>query len=115
MNYSYLDEVSLSANSIAGTNQYFEPRQTSNAWTSNWEQVCDRLGLEEDSIDAKPEQLQSNIIRVFVCVTMWHEDRNEMLHLLKTVMRLDYEQGIRRIAREHFGDNLKKNIFDMES
>lgn len=83
-------------------------------WKEDWIKVCRTLGIEEDSIDAKPNPEDDETIRIYICATMWHEDRNEMLQMLKAVMRLDYEQGARKIAKKHFGNEQNKLIYEME-
>ncbi|CAG2101348.1 unnamed protein product [Medioppia subpectinata] len=49
-------------------------------------------------------------IRIFVCATMWHEDRNEMVQMLKAVMRLDADQCARRQAHQFF--NIHPSLTD---
>ncbi|KAH7637874.1 Chitin synthase 2 [Dermatophagoides farinae] len=83
-------------------------------WTKDWRRVCEIMGVEEDSIDAKTDPADDETIRIYICATMWHEDENEMFQMLKAVMRLDYEQGLRRIAKKEFGDAVKKTIYEME-
>ncbi|XP_027196350.2 chitin synthase chs-2-like [Dermatophagoides pteronyssinus] len=83
-------------------------------WTKDWHRVCEMMGVEEDSIDAKTDPADDETIRIYICATMWHEDENEMFQMLKAVMRLDYEQGLRRIAKKEFGDAVKKTIYEME-
>ncbi|UXI14105.1 chitin synthase 1 [Sarcoptes scabiei] len=83
-------------------------------WSKDWHRICEEMGVEEDSIDAKSDPADDETIRIYVCATMWHEDRNEMFQMLKAVMRLDYEQGIRRIAKKEFGDDVRKVIYEME-
>nr|USH46112.1 chitin synthase chs-2 [Androctonus crassicauda] len=41
------------------------------------------------------------IIRVYACVTMWHETNEEMLQMLKSVMRMDEDQSARRNAQKY--------------
>lgn len=84
------------------------------SWKQDWHKVCKMLGIEEDSIDVKPNPEEDETIRIYICATMWHEDRNEMLQMLKAVMRLDYEQGARRIASKKFGKEQQKLIYEME-
>lgn len=82
-------------------------------WKNDWHQVCKLMGIEEDSIDAKINPNDDETIRIYICATMWHEDENEMFQMLKAVMRLDYEQGIRRITKQKFGKT-GKLIYEME-
>ncbi|XP_049787548.1 chitin synthase chs-2-like [Schistocerca cancellata] len=43
------------------------------------------------------------VTRIYACATMWHETRDEMLEMLKSVFRMDIDQSARRLARKYFG------------
>ena len=49
----------------------------------------------------KQEELDDTV-RIFVCATMWHENKEEMIQMLKAVIRLDEDQFNRRAAQELF-------------
>ncbi|XP_071447222.1 chitin synthase chs-2-like [Hetaerina americana] len=42
------------------------------------------------------------IPRIYACATMWHENREEMMEMLKSIMRLDSDQSARHNAQQYF-------------
>lgn len=53
---------------------------------------------EEGIYSSKP-----NVIpQIYACATMWHETRQEMTQLLKSLFRLDYNHCASRLAQEKF-------------
>ncbi|XP_071123865.1 chitin synthase chs-2-like [Mytilus edulis] len=41
---------------------------------------------------------------IYMCATMWHEERNEMIQLLKSIIRTDEDQSARRNVTDQFVD-----------
>ncbi|XP_052747628.1 chitin synthase chs-2-like [Galleria mellonella] len=44
-----------------------------------------------------------SITRIYVCATMWHETKEEMMEFLKSIFRLDEDQCSQRVARKYWG------------
>ena len=42
--------------------------------------------------------------QLFVCATMWHENQEEMVTFLKSIIRLDEDQCARRMIKAYIND-----------
>jgi chitin synthase len=73
-----------------------------------YESVSETLPTSPLPIGHNPDET----VTIFVCATMWHENKEEMIQMLKAVMRLDADQCARRHAREHFG--VVQDYYDIE-
>jgi chitin synthase len=58
--------------------------------------------------------------QLYICATMWHENENEMLQLLKSIIRLDIDQSKKRASASaktsatDFNNN-HHEVFDYEA
>ncbi|KAL4708136.1 hypothetical protein ACJJTC_009915 [Scirpophaga incertulas] len=50
--------------------------------------------------DIKPSDYTT---RIYICATMWHETKDEMMDFLKSIFRLDEDQSARRVAQKYWG------------
>ena len=56
------------------------------------------------SSDADPnteDHAADKITRIYICATMWHETREEMVTFLKSIFYLDEDQSARRMAQTY--------------
>jgi chitin synthase len=80
-----------------------------------------------NEIDAKVFASNSNkqgvtardhIPQIFICATMWHETKEELMEFLKSILRLDEDQCARRMAMKYVQFNkeeIDKDYYDLES
>ena len=63
-----------------------------------------------------PNQSSDQTVRIYACATMWHENSEEMMQFLKSVMRLDADQCARRQAQQWFYvHSSKTDYYEFES
>lgn len=54
--------------------------------------MADTIPMDMSTID--------NVIRLYICATMWHETVNEMTTFLKSILRMDKERIPRSTAQQ---------------
>ncbi|CAH2066866.1 unnamed protein product, partial [Iphiclides podalirius] len=64
------------------------------------EDAVSRVSYDEVAKDIKPSD---SVTRIYVCATMWHETKDEMIEFLKSIFRLDEDQSARRVAQKYLG------------
>ena len=77
----------------------------------------DRVGMDENDISQYYETISihtessntqtgktktsDSITRIYACATMWHENRSEIMEMLKSIFRMDEDQSARRVAQKY--------------
>ncbi|OXA64962.1 Chitin synthase 1 [Folsomia candida] len=61
-----------------------------------------KLTTTGDKKDPNKIQPKDTIPRIYACATMWHETREEMIEMLKSIFRMDADQCARRVALKYF-------------
>ncbi|XP_043252423.1 chitin synthase chs-2 [Colletes gigas] len=56
-----------------------------------------------DGTTTPPSVVKSSdhVTRIYACATMWHENKEEMMEFLKSILRLDEDQCARRVAQKY--------------
>lgn len=63
------------------------------------------LALNRRKYDVKETvqlTVNENGSMIYICATMWHETKDEMLEFLQSILRMDEDHSARKLAREHF-------------
>lgn len=61
---------------------------------------------------------RDHIPQIFICATMWHETKEELMEFLKSILRLDEDQCARRMAMKYIQlnkDEIDSEYYDLES
>jgi len=57
---------------------------------------------------------EDEVPKIYACATMWHENREEMMEMLKSIFRMDADQCARRLARKFF-EYVDPGYYEFES
>ncbi|KAL6424393.1 hypothetical protein ACFW04_009877 [Cataglyphis niger] len=63
-------------------------------------------GIEQDfdreDLNRTINKRKDRVTRIYACATMWHEEKNEMNHLVNSILRLDKDQCAMRVTQKHY-------------
>ncbi|XP_059481100.1 chitin synthase chs-2-like [Neocloeon triangulifer] len=66
------------------------------------EEFADNGSVSSNASDIFAHGSPSNdhVTRIYACATMWHETKEEMMEILKSIFRMDEDQSARRMAQQ---------------
>lgn len=66
-------------------------------------QYYETISIHTDSSNTNPSKTKSSdhITRIYATATMWHENEEEMMEMLKSILRMDEDQSARRVAQKY--------------
>lgn len=67
-------------------------------------QYYETISIHTDSSNNNPtSKIKSSdqITRIYATATMWHENEEEMMEMLKSILRMDEDQSARRVAQKY--------------
>ncbi|KAG7308892.1 hypothetical protein JYU34_006158 [Plutella xylostella] len=67
-----------------------------------------------ESIDAADVKPSDKVTRIYICATMWHETKDEMIEFLKSIMRMDEDQCAHRVARKYL-NIINDDYYELET
>uniref|UniRef100_A0AAR5P4N2 chitin synthase n=1 Tax=Dendroctonus ponderosae TaxID=77166 RepID=A0AAR5P4N2_DENPD len=65
------------------------------------DEYYETISNHTDGSSPKTIKNSDNITRIYACATMWHENKEEMIEFLKSILRLDEDQSARRVAQKY--------------
>ena len=82
--------------------------------------TCHNIAKDSSIFDLEDDQnsLQhrdtDSIPRIYACATMWHETKDEMMEMIKSLFRMDEDQSARRVAQKWLR-KVDPNYYEFES
>lgn len=76
------------------------------------------IGIEQDfdreDLNRTINKRKDRVTRIYACATMWHEEKNEMNHLVNSILRLDKDQCAMRVTQKHYKVQIE-DYYELES
>lgn len=76
------------------------------------ERDFDKDNLTGDTVAV--DKYKDRVTRIYACATMWHEEKNEMNHLVGSILRLDRDQCAIRVTQRYYKIHIE-DYYELES
>lgn len=70
--------------------------------------------FDKDDLDTSIDKRKDRVTRIYACATMWHEEKNEMNHLVGSILRLDKDQCAIRVTQKYYKVYIE-DYYELES
>lgn len=71
-------------------------------------------GFDREDLNRTIDKRKDRVTRIYACATMWHEEKNEMNHLVNSILRLDKDQCAMRVTQKHYKVQIE-DYYELES
>lgn len=70
--------------------------------------------FDKDDPDTAVNKRKDRVTRIYACATMWHEEKNEMNHLVGSILRLDKDQCAIHVTQKYYKVHIE-DYYELES
>lgn len=78
------------------------------------ERIEQDFGKDTPEDTTTVDKYKDRVTRIYACATMWHEEKNEMNHLIGSILRLDRDQCAIRVTQSYYKIHIE-DYYELES
>ncbi|KAK9707881.1 hypothetical protein QE152_g27556 [Popillia japonica] len=96
-----LIDQSLAMNRRRDDEANVKPEDLDEIQKEKGDEYYETISNHTDGSTPKTIKNSDHITRIYACTTMWHENKEEMIEFLKSILRMDEDQSARRVAQKY--------------
>ncbi|XP_029674249.1 chitin synthase chs-2-like isoform X2 [Formica exsecta] len=70
--------------------------------------------FDREDLNTTINKRKDRVTRIYACATMWHEEKNEMNHLVNSILRLNKDQSAMHVTQEHYKVHIE-DYYELET